>query len=193
MKIITLIWAFCRDHFRTAASLAEVSIIALFLSFALDPSSSKITGSWPYLSVAFSFLAIILPAVSTSILAGRSADNKITLLVLKAGKSACYVSLFLSSLFISIFWILIAVFIANRFYPLSGYPRLISFNVILCNLLITTALFTTFSSLTGKSVETMYAVIFIVLGLGFNRSSTRTSQESPHCAILRKSSRLHEA
>ncbi|MQL50798.1 hypothetical protein GFC01_00580 [Desulfofundulus thermobenzoicus] len=167
MKVFALAWFFLRDHFRTYAVWAEVIIIALFLAIFFGPTPKQEPHTWASLAVGLGFFTIVLSAVCTTSLIWRNADSKMTVFMLKAGKTAYYTGLLLASLSLSAFWIAIVTACTILVLPLSGHILpLTLLAAVTGNLFVVTGLFILFSSLTGRAIDPVYAVILVLLGLG---------------------------
>ncbi|KKM08656.1 hypothetical protein SY88_22765 [Clostridiales bacterium PH28_bin88] len=168
MKVLALTWALWRDFFRGKAVVFQLVVVVLFISYFLNPRLG--TYEWQYVALYLGWATLFLAALSSGLLIWRNADNKLDILVLKAGKTSFYFAVFLAALLIAVFWLaLISAYIALLIpIPDQVLPEKIQqlSMAIISNLLVITALFLFFSPLTGRAIEPYLAVIVILISFG---------------------------
>jgi hypothetical protein len=162
--VIILVGLLWRDHFRSSAVILELTVVAASLVLFLDPVRRL---DWSYLVMSVTITAIILAALCTSLLIWRNTDSKIDLLVIKAGRTRCFLAMLLGAYTITLFWLAVVAVYIYLFLPLEiilpGLPVLLLATA--CILLVVPALFMLLSALPGSSFESYIAVILIVFGL----------------------------
>ncbi|MGE5483866.1 MAG: hypothetical protein ACM3X4_02475 [Ignavibacteriales bacterium] len=142
-------------------------LVALFVGIMLDP---RIPHEWNEVSLVLSFAIVVLAALSTGFVIWQNADNKMDILVLKAGRPAYYVAMVLASMLATIFWMgVIAAYMCAAVrlpggVPPGGVARLAW--SLSGNMLVPVALFILFSTLVGRPIEPYFAAMVLMLSLG---------------------------
>lgn len=168
MKILALIWALCRDFFRGRGVVIELIVIMLFVGFFLKPLGEPFT--WEYIALYLGWITLALSALSSGSLVWRNADNKLDILVLKADKTSLYFAVWLASMLITFFWMVIIATYVALLVPIAGGfstsglgPLALS---IAGNTLLVSVLFLLFSPLTGRPIEVYVAILIIIISFG---------------------------
>ncbi len=167
MKVSALVMAFWRQYFRGKAVAFQSLAVALFLGLMLDP---RFPHDWNEVALLLSFAVVVLAALSTGFMIWQNADSKMDILVLKSGRPAYYAATVLASILVTVFWIATigaylwaAVRIPGGIPAGAMRPLLWSLGG---NVLAPVALFTLFSTLTGRAIEPYLAASAVILSLG---------------------------
>ncbi|MCR4398792.1 MAG: hypothetical protein NUV93_07505 [Firmicutes bacterium] len=167
MRIAALVSALWREHFRSTVVVLETLAVALFVGIVLDP---RVSHEWDYVALALNPAIVVLAAVSTGFIIGRNADEKMDILVLKAGKVRYYLAVVIVAILVTTFWMTVigayihlAIRLPNPVTPGAPGRLVLSLGG---SMLVVVSLFVLFSTLTGRPIEPIVAVILLVLSLG---------------------------
>jgi hypothetical protein len=165
LRLAALVRIFIADHYRTTALLMEIILVLLFLFIFLDPRQQPYT--WSQLVISVTIIAMVISALTTSLLVWRNADQKIDVFLLKTGRVRYFLGVLLAAVFITSFWICIIAFYIYLFLsPNIMVSQLLELVTATALIIITvSSLFLLFSLLTGNNYESCVAIIILILGL----------------------------